>query len=67
MGFWNLFKKKEEQLTQENNSGEIEGRNFIDKDCCLCGTKIGYEKYSKPMGHFYHKKCFKKMRKAGKI
>ncbi len=60
MGFLDFLKKKDEQPS--GGAGGAEGGKYLDK-CALCGNGPTEKKW---MAQYFHKKCFRKMKKVGK-
>jgi hypothetical protein len=62
----NLFGKKEEKKTEANSSdgevsSDIEGK--YSEPCSLCGKAPTDKKWG---GQFFHKKCFRKLKKGAR-
>ena len=60
MGFLDFLKKKDEKPAE---GGGVGGDGKYPDNCTLCGKAPTDKKW---MAQFFHKKCFRKMKKAGK-
>ena len=63
MGFLDKLKGKKEQAEGKEQEESEEEPKYENQACALCGG-TGTEK--KWAGQYWHKKCYRKMRKAGK-
>jgi len=56
-----LFGNKEEKPAEENSDGEGEGK--YQEQCSLCGKGPTDKKWG---GQYFHRKCFRKIKKGAK-
>lgn len=57
----NIFKKKEDEETKSENEEVPEGK--YEEPCALCGKAPTEKKWG---GQFFHKKCFRKIKKGAR-
>ena len=44
-----------------------EGKRWVEKSCAICNKEIGIDHYTKKLGKFYHKKCWKQAIKSANV
>ena len=59
----NIFKKKEDSAVKEEVSEEKVPEGKYEEPCSLCGKSPCDKKWG---GQFFHKKCFRKIKKGAR-
>ena len=59
----NIFKKKEDSEAKEESSEESASEGKYQEACSLCGKTPCDKKWG---GQFFHKKCFRKIKKGAR-
>jgi len=70
MGIFNYFKEKKEKAKQDAEQKAVEKEAYENRDvrgyCSMCGKVIETgEGYTKLLGKYYHRPCWKQMKKEG--
>lgn len=66
------IEEKVEEIPQEETTTDVvltpsPERHYCNKDCNICRSVIGYDKYTKKGGYYMHKSCFKQQKRMAGI